>query len=135
MRRTTLALMVLALTIPAAALAAKPADQSASKSQAAPKVMYVLKGTLSGFTAASTTASGSVTIHVTHSNFHGRTLRGMDLTFAVSAKTTTTLNGATTIKDGTRGVVKFRALKNMTVKGLLTTLSASNMTAFQVIAH
>lgn len=100
MRRTTLALVVLALTIPGAALAAKPAQHSESRSKAAPTVMYVLKGTLSGYTAASTTAGGSVAIHVTHSNYHGRTLKGMDLTFAVSTKTTTTLNGATTIKDG-----------------------------------
>jgi hypothetical protein len=135
MRKTTLALVVLALTIPGAALAAKPAQHTESRGNAAPTVMYVLKGTLSGYTAASTTAGGSVSIHVTHSNYHGRTLKGMDLTFAVTAKTTTTLNGATTIKDGTRGVVKFRALKNTTVNGLLTTLSASSMTAFQAIAH
>jgi hypothetical protein len=135
MGKKTLALAVLALVIPTAALAAKPTDSSPSHGKAAPKVMYVLKGTLWSFTAASTTASGSVTIHVTHSNYHGRLLKGMDLTFAVSTNTTTTLNGATTIKDGTRGVVKFRALKNMTNTALLTTLSASNMTAFQVIAR
>ena len=56
---------------------------------------YVLKGTLSNFTAASTTASGSVTIHVTHSNYHAKPLVGQDLTFAVSMTTPTTLMGGT----------------------------------------
>ena len=134
MGRKTLALVVLALAIPGAALAAKPSTHT-SQSKAAPKVMYVLKGTLWNYTAASSTADGSITIHVTHSNYHGRTLRNTDVTFAVSANTTTTLNGATTISNGARGIVKFRALKNMTSSGLLTALSPNNMTAFQVIAR
>jgi hypothetical protein len=141
MGRKTLAIFVLALAIPGAALAAKPAKQTAkpaksstSQSKAAPKVMYVLKGTLSSFAAASSTTTGSITIHVTHSNFHGRLLRGTDLSFAVSASTTTTLNGNTTIADGAKGVVKFRALKNMSNTGLMAALTAATpMTAVQVI--
>ncbi len=138
MGRKTLALIVLALAIPGAALAAKPAakpvQSTTSQSKAAPKVMYVLKGTLSNFVAASSTATGSITIHVTHSNYHGRLLKGTDLSFAVSAKTTTTLNGNTAIADGARGVVKFRALKNVSNTGLMAALTAATpMTAVQVI--
>jgi hypothetical protein len=96
--------------------------------------MYVLKGALSNYAAASSTTTGSITIHVTHSNFHGRLLKGMDLTFAVSAQTTTTLNGNTTIGNGARGVVKFRALKNMSSSGLTAALTSSTpMTAVQLI--
>jgi hypothetical protein len=134
MGRKTLALLILALAIPGAALAAKPSTHT-SRSKAAPTVMYVLKGTLWNYTAASSTAAGSITIHVTHSNYHGRALRNTDVTFGVSADTATTLNGATTISNGALGIVKFRALKNMTSSGLLTALSTTNMTAFQVIAR
>ncbi|HKD95530.1 MAG TPA: hypothetical protein VKB43_12560 [Gaiellaceae bacterium] len=124
------------MAIPATALAAKPTKSPKPTKSNTPTVTYVLKGTLSNFTAASSTADGSIAIHVTHSNLHGRALKGMDLTFAVSAKTATTLNGTGTISNGARGIVKFRAAKNMTVKGLVTELTASTpMTAFQVIAH
>lgn len=138
MGKKTLVVFVLALAIPTAALAAKPAAKptkpTTSQSKAAPKVMYVLKGTLSSFVAATSTTTGSVTIHVTHSNYHGRLLKGTDLSFAVSAKTTTTLNGNTTIADGARGVVKFRALKNESNTGLMAALTAATpMTAVQVI--
>ena len=136
MGRKTLALLVLALAIPSAALAAKPQHPSKpSTSQAAPKVTYVLKGTLWNYTAATGTTNGSITIHVTHSNFHGRALKGTDVTFAISAtSTTTTLNGATTISNGAKGIVKFRALKNMSNTGLMAALTAAKpMTAVQVI--
>lgn len=133
MGKKILALMVLALAIPGAALAAKPQHPNKPGTSKA-KVTYVLKGTLSNYTAASSTATGSITIHVTHSNYHGRALKGMDLTFAVSANTATTLNGNTTISDGARGIVKFRALKNMTVTGLTAALTSSTpMTAVHVI--
>jgi hypothetical protein len=136
MGRKTLAIFILALAIPSVALAAKPSKPSPSQSKAAPKVMYVLKGTLWNYTAASSTATGSITIHVTHSNYHGRLLKGQDLSFTVATSTATTLNG-TTISDGARGVVKFRALKSLTgSSGLLAALSATTpMTAFQVIAR
>jgi len=137
MGRKTLALFVLALAIPGAALAAKPtkpAHTGTSQSKAAPKVMYVLKGTLWNYVAASSTTTGSITIHVTHSNYHGRLLKGQDLSFTVAANTATTLNGNSTINDGARGVVKFRALKNMTGTGLMAALTATApMTAAQVI--
>ena len=55
-----------------------------------------------------------------------------DLTFAITTKTTVTLNGNAT-NSNSRGVVKFRALKNMTNSGLLTALRPDHMRAFQVI--
>ena len=132
--KRTLAILVLALAIPSAALAAKP-QHPTKGSKAAPKVTYVLKGTLSNYMAATATANGSITIHVTHSNYHGRTLKGMDLTFATSAKTATTLNGGT-ISNGARGTVKFRDFKNMSNGTLMAALTASTpMTASQIVAH
>ena len=133
MGRKTLALIVLALAIPSAALAAKP-QHPTKGSKAAPKVTYVLKGTLSNYMAASATTSGSITIDVTHSNYHGRLLKGMSLTFATSAKTATTLNGNSTIANGAKGIVKFRSLKNMSNGALSAALTSSTpMTATHVI--
>src|SRR5215475_3875353 len=107
MRRKALALVALALAITSVAFATT-AQASKGKSKAAPKVTYILKGTLSDFTAASTTASGSVTINVTHSNFHVRALVARQLTCAISPKTPTNIMGGTII-NGARGIVKFRA--------------------------
>jgi hypothetical protein len=134
MLRKTLALAVLALAIPTVALAAKPPTHT-NKSKAAPKVTYILKGTLSNFTAASSTADGSVTINVTHSNFHAHALVGQQLTFGVSTKTTTTLNGGT-ISNGAHGILKFRAPLRVTNTTLMTALTATTpMTAAQIIAR
>jgi hypothetical protein len=132
MRRKTLALFVLALAIPGAALAAKPTTH-ANQSQAAPKVMYILKGTLSNFTAATTSANGSITITVAHSNFHAHALVGQTLTFAVTTKTTTTLNNKGTIKDGAKGIVKFKAPLKVSNTSLLAMLAPNQMTARAVI--
>jgi hypothetical protein len=127
MMRKALAILVLALAIPGAALAASTSSKTARK------VMYVLKGTLSDYTAASNAANGSITIHVSEANYHGRLLRGKDLTFAISAKTITTLNGNATISNGAHGVVKFRALRRMTNAALLVALRPDHMRAYQVI--
>jgi hypothetical protein len=133
MLRKTFALAVLALVVPTVALAAKPTTHT-SQSKAAPKVMYILKGTLSNFTAASSTADGSVTINVTHSNFHARALVGAPLTFAVSTNTATTLNGGT-ISQGARGIVKFKAPLQVSNTTLMAALAPSQMTAFQIVAR
>ena len=96
---------------------------------------YILKGTLSNFTAASTTANGSVTINVTHSNFHAHALVGKQLTFAVSLKTPTTLMGGTII-NGVRGIVKFRAPSRVSNTNLMAALTATTpMTTSQIIAR
>lgn len=133
MLRKTLALVVVALAIPAVALAAKPATHT-SQSKAAPKVMYVLKGTLWNYAAASSTAAGSVTINVTHSNYHGRALVNAQLTFSIASSTSTTLNNGT-ISNGARGIVKFRAPLKVSNTTLMATLAPSQMTAMQVIAR
>jgi hypothetical protein len=86
--RKTLALVLVALALPSIALAAKPTKApTGHNGTAAGTVRYVLRGTLWSYTPASATADGSITIHVTGSNHHGALLRGMDLTFAVAAKT------------------------------------------------
>jgi len=132
-RTLTLVLVVLALAIPTGVALAKGPSPTPGKS--APKVTYILKGTLSNFAAASTTADGSVTINVTHSNFHARALVGQQLTFAVSLKTPTTLMGGTII-NGARGIVKFRAPLRVSNTTLMTALTATTpMTATQIIAH
>ncbi len=141
--RKTLAFVIVALTLPSVALAAKPPTQT-NQSKAAPKVMYILKGTLSNYTAASTTVSGTVTIHVTHSNYHAAALVGKDLTFAVSAKTrlgiashgtVKPVTGLTTIKTGARGIVKFKDALKVSNTNLLAALAPNAMTALQVIVQ
>lgn len=130
-RTLMLALVVLALAIPTAALAANPTNHS----KAAAKVTYILKGTLSTFAAASTTANGSVTINVTRSNFHAHALVGQQLTFVISQKTPTNLMGGT-IVDGAHGIVKFRAPLKISNTNLMAALSATTpMTASQIIAR
>ena len=132
-RTLTLALMVLALAIPTGVALAKGNPPTPGKS--APKVTYILKGTLSNFSAASSTANGSVTINVTHSNFHARALVGQQLTFAVSLKTPTTLMGGTVL-NGAHGIVKFRAPSKISNTNLMAALTATTpMTATQIVAH
>jgi hypothetical protein len=141
--RRTLALVILALALPSVALAAKPATHT-SQSKAAPKVMYILKGTLSNYGAASTTVSGSVTIHVTHSNYHARALVGQDLTFAISTNTKVGVasngtikpaSGLATVKSGTRGIVKFKGALKVSNSTLMAALAPNAMTALQVIVQ
>ena|ERR1700751_3880923 len=126
-----------ALAIPTSVALAKPPATHTNHSHAAPKVMYVLKGTLSSYTAPTTTADGSITITATHSNFHGRLLKGVPITFAVSSSTKiTNQNGKTqtTVADGTKGTVKFKApLHVSATAGPLATVLPTMATAFHVI--
>ena len=97
--RKFLLLVVVALALPSLALADKPASPGKSQdphgnaaaaqshSKAAPKVMYVLKGTLTAFVAASGQTNGSVSLLVKSANHHGASLKNTTLTFAVSATT------------------------------------------------
>jgi hypothetical protein len=134
MRRKTLAFVALALAVTSVAFATT-AQASKGKSKAAPKVTYILKGTLSNFAAASTTANGSVTISVTHSNFHAHALVGQNLTFAIAMTTPTNLMGGTII-DRAHGIVKFRAPLRVTNTTLMAALTATTpMTATQIIAR
>jgi hypothetical protein len=107
MRKLVIAIVSLALLIPAAAFAkGKPANPG-SQGKAAPKVMYVLKGTLTAYTAASGATGGTVTILVKSSNRHGASLKGQSLTFAVSASTK--IVGTFMAND--KGMVKLRGPK------------------------
>jgi len=126
--RKLIVLLVVAVAIPTSVAVAKGKPTSPGKS--APKVQYILKGTLSGYTAfdSSTSTNGSITILVTRSNRHGKALVGQTLTFTgeVTASTKVTLHdGATTITDGDTGIVKIKALKRIDPSALAATLQTS----------
>jgi hypothetical protein len=109
--------VIAALMIPGVALAkGKPPTAGTHTNHGKAKVQYILHGTLSTFTAfdSSTNTNGSITITVTHSNRHGRVLKGQALTFAgmVTSSTKVVLaNGVTMIADNDNGIVKVRAPK------------------------
>jgi hypothetical protein len=116
-------LLAVALAIPTSAALAN-ANPTRGKSN--PIVMYVLKGTITSYTAAGAT-DGSITINVSHANYHGRQLAAAaPLTFAVTANTRVTMvSGLTTISPNSQGVLKFRApllrKGNTTLAATLTT--------------
>jgi hypothetical protein len=109
MRTFLIAVVFLALVVPAAAVAkGKPSDPgSQGQGKAAPKVMYVLRGSLTAYTPANGASNGSVTIMVKGANHHGASLDGKSLTFAVSA--TTKIVGTYAANDN--GIVKLRGPK------------------------
>jgi hypothetical protein len=120
-----------ALLVPGLALAAgkpsNPGKSTTAGANAAPKVMYVLKGTLTAYQAANGTADGSVTITVKSSNHHAGALKGQQVQIPVSA--TTKVVGKFTMNDN--GMVKVRAPKNTTAAALLAALQSAK--AWQVI--
>jgi hypothetical protein len=102
MRAFVICLAAAVLAVPAAALAAKPPHPAhpahpAHPSKGAPAkahaVTYVLKGTLSLYTAVTPASGvnpevpGSVTITVLHSNHHGKAFNGQVLKFALTSST------------------------------------------------
>jgi hypothetical protein len=132
---------VAALALPSVALATPPSTH-ANQSKAAPKVMYVLKGTISAYTApTSASQDGTVTILVTHSNYHGRALKGQTLPFPVSMNTRFTYQSGTSaasISGGAsaKGMVKFRAPKNVAGgNAALATALPTLAKAFHVIVN
>jgi Tfp pilus assembly protein PilW len=139
--KKAIVLAVAALALPSVALA-KPPSTHTNHSKAAPKVMYVLKGTLSAYTpAASATQDGTITILVSHSNYHGRALKGQSLQFPVSMKTRVTYQNGTTAAtiSGTlsaKGMVKFRApLRVAGGNGALAATLPTLAKAFHVIVN
>jgi hypothetical protein len=102
--KKAIVLLVVALAIPTSVAFAKA---SPTRGKSNPRVMYVLKGALSSYQAATSTVDGSISITVNHSNYHGRALKDQTLTFSTTMKTRVT--GATTITDGAKGVLKFKA--------------------------
>lgn len=105
--RKVLVVVLAALLVPAAAVAKGKPTNPGSQSKAAPKVLYVLKGTLTAYSAANGTTNGSVTITVKSSNRHGASLKNQSLTFAVSSSTK--IVGTFTANDN--GIVKVRGAK------------------------
>jgi hypothetical protein len=96
--------------------------------------MYVLKGSLSGYTAAAGTVDGQISITVNHSNYHGRALKGQTLTFSTTTKTRVTMvHGATQITDGAKGVLKFRAPLRNTSNAPLATMLTGSAKALHII--
>jgi hypothetical protein len=114
--KRVLPFLIAALLVPGAALAKGPKPNNGSNSaKGKAKVMYVLRGTLSAYSAYDpvTPANGSITISVLHSNRHGKLLVNSDQTFVVGAKTKIRIMNGLSV-DGQScysGVVKVRAAR------------------------
>jgi hypothetical protein len=119
--KKAIVLVAVALAIPTSVAFAK-ANPTRGKSN--PMVMYVVKGTLSSYVPGT-----SISIsNVTHSNYHARALRNAGtLYFLLTSKTRVTyVNGATTITDGAKGILKFKApLRAAAGSDLATTLQST----------
>jgi hypothetical protein len=139
--KKTILLAVAALALPSVALA-KPPSTHTNHSKAAPRVMYVLKGTLSAYSPAmSATQDGSITILVNHSNFHGRALKNQSLTFPVAMSTKVTYQNGTSAAtisapSTANGMVKFKApLRIAGGNAALATALPTMAKAFHVIVN
>jgi hypothetical protein len=126
-----LAVAVLALPT-SVALAAKP-SHPAKGGKSNPMVMYVLKGTLTSYTPATADQDGSITIDVSHSNFHS-SLKGQSLSFDTTMKTRITFpNGATTLTTPAKGVLKFKAPLHRKGDTTLVATLTTNAKALHII--
>jgi hypothetical protein len=116
--------LVAALALPTSVAIAKGPPSQPGKS--APKVTYVLKGTLSGYQPydSATSTDGKITILVKHSNYHAKGLKNDTLTFAVTAKTRVTFRNGTTVDqiEGSKGRVTVRAPRRIAPADLDATL-------------
>ena len=144
MRQKIALITALVLVVPAGALAAKPPHPStpastnasgkahatttttttASSHAKTPKVLYVLRGALSKYTAASGTTNGSISITVKSSNFDSKTLKTLTLVFPVSSSTKVVLHAGKAIADNDRGIVKVRAAKHTAAADLQKLIAA-----------
>jgi hypothetical protein len=115
------------LTLPAAALATRPPGKPptsppgkpastppstpAGKPAGKPTVMFVVRGTVGAFTAASGATNGSITITVSGGNEHATKLfaNGAAQAFVVSSNTRVVSTGG--ISGGDKVLVKIRAPK------------------------
>ena len=128
--KKAIVLVVVSLAIPTSVAFAK-ANPTRGKSN--PIVLYVLKGTLANYQAATSSSDGSISITVNHSNFHS-SLKGQTLTFATTMKTRLTFkNGATSITDGAKGVLKFKAPLHRKGDTTLVTTLTTNAKALHII--
>jgi hypothetical protein len=138
MRKVLLPLAIAALMIPGVALAKGPNPHSGTHSNhGKAKVMYVLKGVLSGYTAYTPAANGNpavdgqISILVQHSNRHGKLLVGQQQPIVIDIGQNTKVNlanGLTQIApSGDYGMVKLRAsklaFKSATLNDLLAALT------------
>jgi beta-lactamase class A len=133
--RKLLVVLALSLAVPSLALAAKPpapGNSQPSHGNAAPQVMYVLKGTLTAYTAASGTTNGSVSLLVKSANHHGATLKGQTLTFPVASTTKVVTGTATAVTVNNNGLVQIRGPKTVTPAATLAAVLQA-LTARQVI--
>jgi hypothetical protein len=119
--------LAVALALPTSVAFAK-SPHAGTKGKSNPKVMYVLKGTLTNYTAATSTGPGSISITVTHSNFHS-SLKGQTLVFATSMST----KAPKAITDGSKGVLKFKAPLHRKGDTTLVTTLTTNATALHII--
>ena len=125
--------LVAVVALPTSVAFAKP-SHPAKGGKSNPMVMYVLKGTLTAYTAATSSSDGSITIDVKHSNYHGRALRGQPLTFPTTLKTRITFpNGATTLTTPAKGVLKFKAPLHRKGDTTLITTLTTNAKALHII--
>jgi hypothetical protein len=123
--RTLTAALVLALAVPSIALAAKPPSpgKSQDSNRKIPQVTYLLRGTLTAYTAANGTTDGSVSLTVKGANFHGVTLKGQTLTFALPSSAKVVLHkGAAVNPNVDKGVVRVRGPKSVTAPQTLATM-------------
>jgi hypothetical protein len=112
--KKVLPFLLVALLIPGVALAKGP---NPNNQRGKAKVMYVLKGLLSNYTAYTPAANGNpavdgqITIQVQHSNRHGKLLVGQSIMIDIGQSTKIRLaNGLTQIApSGDYGMVKLRA--------------------------
>ena len=139
----TVVLVALALAgIPAGAYAAKPshpttpANSNANSNangtsstatttaggSGSAKVQFVLRGTLSAYTAVNGASNGMISLTVKRSNFDSKTLKGLTLTLVVTSTSKVALHDDLAIANGDRGIVKFRAAKNNSTWTGLTAL-------------
>jgi len=131
--KKAIVLLAVALAIPTSvALAKGPGTHGKSN----PRVMYVLKGTLSSYTAATADTPGSISITINHSNYHGRALKGMTLPFSTTMQTRVTFrHGATQITDGAKGMLKFKAPLHRKGDTTLVTTLTTGARALHIIVQ
>jgi type IV secretory pathway VirJ component len=104
-----------------------PASTNATSTNAAhPTVMYVLHGTIAAYTAATSTANGSVSLTVTGSNHHAAALKSLaqPLVFVIGSGSSSKVVGTVTVGD--KATLKWRAAK-------VPTTSAPTGAIFQLI--
>ena len=133
--KRALIFLVAVVVLPTSVAFAKPSHPPKG-GKSAPKVQYILKGTLSAYTAydSSTSTDGTITIAVKHSNYHGRALKNASLTFTLTANSKVTFRHKSSLATDTataKGVIVVRAPKK--IAGDLTTALPAAATRIHVV--